>query len=524
MLSKIINNCEENEMKKLLKTLAVCFMAFISCFAFVACDIDIEDPNNPGNGGTLPKSAEECYIKIKNLVSAINPANGYRLDITTGEELSVDYSNSNFEELGLTDEDSIKTLKDDIDTEMESKDCLGKTIIEYNATDKTGYTFVYSYDNIEEYWSSNDEYLYRHLVSQESQADVMPVMRELPNKYKVQVDGEYYNQYLYDFNKELENVYNFIEQDSLENLKTFVLTNFKIQMIKSTPTFTINFSEKDDVVTLNIKVELKDVSSFYNIRNHGAIKLNNVTKIMELTINFNDTEILDITGKETYVGSTSLDIEDYSDNAEALENELAVDMTLSNIYKYVVSEYDGENKPEIVDSEFVYSGYDGEIEKNESLVTLYIDGYYCESDTREMGEVIDKGNIFRHHSGINFYTIIDNVEDITWYIDKECTIPYTSNTYPSYDINLYAKLSEIEVHENMVFSLEATVYTYDENVDYSKYITNLSIDTTTHWFNENGQYSYIYINGEKKDTTNWYDLDSSKINQIISVLKPSTEA
>lgn len=510
-------------MKKLLKTLAVCFMAFISCFAFVACDIDIEDPNNPGNGGTLPKSAEECYVKIKNLASAINPANGYRLDITTGEELSVDYSNSNFEELGLTDEDRIKTLKDDIDTEMESKDCLGKTIIEYNATDKTGYTLYCSDDNITGYKASNDEYLYTSLVSPSSQADVVPVVGDFaPDKYKEQVDGEYYNQYLYDFNKELESFYKLIEQDSLENLKTFVLTNFKIQRIKSTPTFTINFSEKDDVVTLNIKVEVSGVSSYWDYTN--ALQLKNLTEIMELTINFNDTEILDITGKETYVGATSLDVEDYLDNAEALENELAVDVTLNNLYKYVVAEYDGENKPVIVDSEFVHSGYDGELKKIKPEVTLYIDGYRCESSAREMGEVIDKSNMFNHRDGINFYTIIDNMADITWYIDKECTIPYASNTYPSYDINLYAKFSDIEVQENMVFSLEATVYTYDENVDYSKYITNLSIDTTTHWFTENGQYSCIYINGEKKDTTNWYDLDSSKINQVISVLKPSTEA
>lgn len=525
-------------MKKLLKTFVVCFMAFISIFTFVACDIKIEDPNNPGQDeseeSTLPKTAEECFAKIKNLASVINPANGYRLDITSGEELSVDYSNSNFEELGLTDEDSINALKEDIDAEMTSRDYLDKAIIEYNATDKTGYTLYCSDDNITSYDVYNDEYLYISRVSPSSQADVMPISRLLPDKYKLQVDGEYYNQYMYDFNKSLENLYMCLDNDSLDDLQTFVLTKFKLQRITSTPTFTFNFSEKDNIVTLNIKVELKDAFSSLGVAtiSSGLLYLNNITKTMELTIKFNDTEILDIVGKETYIGSTSLDVEDYLDNAEALENELAVDMTLTNLYGYVIADYDGENKPEIVDTEFVPSGNNGELEKSESLVTLYIDGYYCESNYREMGEEMDKSNMFNHHDGVTFYDKIDNMTDITWYIDKECTIPYTRNTYPSYDINLYAKFSDIDLKEGEVLLIEATVYTYDENVDYSKYITNFSFGGgkdlsngqyyPTYWFSANGQYSCVYINGEKKDTTNTYYLDSSKINVIINILKPAS--
>lgn len=93
-------NQKEKYMKKFLKTLAVCFMALISCFTFFACN-ETKNPDTPNNSeqGTTPGGGsnggqtttqinEANYTKMKNLANATDPTNGYKVEIINKDAMN----------------------------------------------------------------------------------------------------------------------------------------------------------------------------------------------------------------------------------------------------------------------------------------------------------------------------------------------------------------------------------------------------------------------------------------------------
>lgn len=548
-------------MKKFLKTLAVCFMALISCFTFFACNEpnNPETPNNPEQStpseGTTPSQTtaqtnEANYTKMKNMVTNVVPENGFKLEITeeNSSSATVDYTGFDYTAMGMT-EDEFNEFKAEMDESMEEEmegSEIFKDVIAYNATDKTGYTLKYEGAKLKEYTVSTANTLYLGSIenneqngsdesdeSDGSESNLMTASEgdgeENPettptytyNKYKFNVDDKYFNQYIYDFNDEIGMMLKTIVQDSINDLETAMTKTFSEMGLTGEPTTTINCTESDGVTTMVITSSLENIPSF----NMGYFELKNFSMVLTMEIKFNATKVLSIDGKNAMSGTMSMDLsemfeEDGDEGAPAVP-VLTINMVMNADTKYVFDEYNDTDKPAITDSEFRGTGAENAVEDRTSNVVLYIDGvnYLCISKT--MNDTFDKANIFNERGDeTNYSEIFTDLENITWYIDKDCTIPYTGTKFTSYDIKLYAKLSDMGLAEGKALYRSLSITSYDEGINYSDYFDKgLQVGSTSEVVVDGTNYTCAYVNGKKFNAGESYTLDATKINQIIFVSK-----
>lgn len=155
------------------------------------------------------------------------------------------------------------------------------------------------------------------------------------------------------------------------------------------------------------------------------------------------------------------------------------------------------------------------------FVEYYVDGHYLfnSSSNYRYGEEVEP---FVTGAGLGLKS------DITWYLDEACTIPFTAETYFSYNFKLYAKgLDVFEEGYGLValdsFQSEdeyqswlATGEVLEED-DYHYYIYSV-----TGLISGIGNYECVYVNGERYDTTNkdQITLASGQLNYIVNIFKP----
>lgn len=536
-------------MKKFLKTLAVCFMALVSCFTFFACNEpnNPDTPNNPEQStpseGTTPSAPttaqinEANYTKMKTLVTDIAPENGFKLEITEegSSSATVDYTDFDYTAMEMTEDEfkEFKAMKDsEMKKEMEDSQ-VTKKIIAYNATDKTGYTLEYEDEELRKYSVSTADTLYLCDITRndsdesdgtmtasedgaESETPTAPTYTY--DKYKYNVDDKYFNQYIYDFNDEIGMMLKTIVQDSISDLETAMSKMFSEMGLTGESTTTINCTESDGVTTMVISSSLGNIPSF-----NMGFELKNFSMVVTMEIKFNATKVLSIDGKTTMSGTMSMDLSEMSEedgDGETPAPVLTINMVINADNKYVFDEYNDTDKPEIVDKDYRGTGHDDEVVDKVAYVTLFIDGIRFKGYSRTMSDTFDKENVLKATEyGENLADVFTNLKNVTWYIDKECTIPYTGTTYTSYDINLYAKLSDMGLAKGKAIYRQFSANSYDESMDYSDYLGSPQIGDTTVVV-DGTNYTCAYVNGEKYNAGESYTLDATKINEIIFVCKP----
>lgn len=539
-------------MKKFLKTLAVCFMALISCFTFFACNEtkNLDTPNNseqgttPGgsttpsggsNGGqTTTQINEANYTKMKNLANATDPTNGYKVEIINKDAMTstVDYTDFNFAAMGFTSNEQIDAFKESMEEEMEGDESVQKIVVAYNSTEKTGYTLDYEDEELKSYSVSTADTLYKCDITRNDAGETMTASEdgaesETPvaptyeyTKYKFNIDNNYFNQYINDFEYECGEMLDGIVQDSLSDLGTKLTENFKMFNVVANPTSTVTCTEADGITTMIVKLEVADIESI-DMTSMMGMELKNVTAIVEYEFKFNSTSLLSVEGKISLNGSVSMNLAEMMSEGETPALILTINMNIEMSTKFVLGEYNETDKPEIVDDEFKGTGADDAVEDRKADVYLYIGDYNYKEISRTMNDDFVKADIFKYneYDETNYAADITNLASLTWYTDKECTVPYTGTKFTSYDMKLYAKLDDITLGEDKAYYVSTSAKSYDADIDYSDYFGRLSImDKTGTVAN---YCSYMYVNGEEYTTGQTYTLDTTKINEIIYIYKPS---
>lgn len=534
-------------MKKFLKMLAVCFMAFISCFTIVACDKAPEDPNTQQgetpSGGTTDQTNEANYNKMKNVASSTTPANGYTMELSMEDSTvsTADYTGFDFSSIGCTTQAQIDAFKEELDEglEEESYTDSSKEVTAYDATTKTGYTLEYQDNELKGYSVSDSTTLYKCSISRmPSGSEEMMTASEdgeeattpstptyVYDKTKYNIDDKYFNQYIYDFNAEFGEMLEEVVNNSLNEFEESLTASLDRFNIKSTPTTTVTCTETDGITTMLIKLEVANIETL-DMSSMMGVQLKNVTAKVEYEFKFNSTKFLGCEGRMIINGTLAMNLAEMmptsEDSGEGSETPattpiLNVNMSISSINKFVLGDYDGTNKPTIEAETFLGTGEENSVEDREADITLHIGDYKYRSISRTMNDNFDKANILKwaDYDTNDYAQLITNLADITWYTDKECTIPYTGTKFTSYDMDLYAKMSDITLGENKAYCVSTNLRTYNSEMDYSDYFYGISI------VDKNGTvpvyYPCIYVNGEQYTSGQTYTLDTTKINQIIYV-------
>ncbi len=88
-------------------------------------------------------------------------------------------------------------------------------------------------------------------------------------------------------------------------------------------------------------------------------------------------------------------------------------------------------------------------------------------------------------------------EDMQWYLDPECTIPFTEETWPCYSFDLYTSVDSINEDYALVGH-----YNFSDDEEYQESLNDEYFDYYYDIFEVSGErnfvsYSYAYLNGER---------------------------
>lgn len=526
----------KEKFKKLLKMFAICCMALVSCFSIFACGETPDDPETEqgsGSGQETPEgvagtpvteaTAVEKFNQLKSVKDSMTPNNGYTYTDEGKTKMEVTPNWDSFERskvtqvygenVSLADDAIFNTFKNSIDISLSSMngDYSSKEMISYNSTTKNGYHL----DESQGYRSYEISDIANNMLydySSDSYVDSDGNSHTSENKYKYRIDQNYYNQFTYDFYDVMEYSVGEVLKDTLDDTESYLRNGFEAMGL----TFGDNdlgftFEEKNGLSTLVIYANVTDRT----IAMFGE-SLTDADFTMSLVFKFESNMLKELSTVMDLDATMSMPVgKDASNNDVNLSIAFAMDntkkFTFSNTYDvehaplYNASEFEGSNSIYDDDSEEMVTV----VENNESKVKIHIGNYtYSSSFYFKMGDTLDFGNPGFVGNGLN---------GITWYTDKACTQAFTGNM-PSYDINLYAKYSDVlaKLDSDHVFVLKMYADIYVEGVDYEAYQeSRISVVEKTGTIDPES-YTCAYVNGTKVNAGESYTLTSG-LNKIIYV-------
>lgn len=281
----------------------------------------------------------------------------------------------------------------------------------------------------------------------------------------------------------IENIEDFV--DSLKD--DFVYNNdFSKDEVESN----LSFSLEDDVYSLSVKMNWKEETSLTSSQGDNFSS--------EYVFTFKPDKYMEY--YSIYNEETTNYREICSDNDNSGVIPLISSWTFIMDW-HVSMEYEQEGCPTIVE-DVTYE----DIGNYQISIGYYIDGKYFSHIIPKWGTEVMQLDLAGADQWFK--------EDMQWYIDPECTIPFTAETWPCYSMALYTDLDSI----NDDYALVGYYYFVDDE-DYQNCINNDSFDYRYYIYEVSGNndfssYSYAYLNGERIEKDDPITFISGQINYI----------
>lgn len=291
---------------------------------------------------------------------------------------------------------------------------------------------------------------------------------------------------------EFENLEQFV--DALKN--NFVLAN-GLDFSKDEVESDLSFVLEDDVYSLSVKLNWEEENSLASSEGDNCASEYIFSfvpnKYMEYNLIYNENAI----HNEVICPN--------NDNSGVIP--LIANRTF-NLNWHASMDYEEEGCPTIAED----VTYEDE-GKYQIWINYYIDGHYFfdSNISHEWGTEVTHGNLV----GADEYF----KADMQWYLDPECTIPFTAETWPCYSFNLYTNLDSLNDDYALVghFNFEDEVEYRDciasDLFDYRYSILKVSGDNKF----DNISYAYAYLNGERIEKDEPLTFISSQTNYLAII-------
>lgn len=340
-------------------------------------------------------------------------------------------------------------------------------------------------------------------------------------------DGtSYSNNYLY--TSEGDNYYSY----SINELERYTIGKDYYKEIFSYYVYSldeIDLSEKRNSVSLFIdylKMYYQEEYESIDVTVFSDIEQEDNSYIFMITLDFIDSDGNELYG---YSSSSGKEIIKYSFNDDYLKvsynteikyefnqkiydsddsGQIAIQISQGGSTNYLfLTEYNNENCPTINNKDdFEDKGY-------VSIdVEYYIDGHYVFNS-------LSNPNYKEEVSQLSIYGYTDCFKnDMVWYLDPECTIPFNDDTWPCYSLNLYTTLDSL--NDNYYFVAHTSFYEgeYEEAVEQNElyyYYDIMKNDEASEFID----FIYAYFNDKKIYSKDEIVFEEGKINYLILILE-----
>lgn len=353
--------------------------------------------------------------KINYLTNIDNYTKGFTA-IVTGEGKSdvtilddkSDYGNYNADGNQWTSESEKEEFKNAILDEYKSYSNYTsnyKNKIAFNLENKEGF-FVVNNNY------SGEEYGYSYLYTKENNDYCFYDINELE---KYTTGEEYYKEVFSNYIDSIQEI-DYIEGNT--NLSLFI--NYLKQ----------SYQEYYENVDVLVSADMNKEDNYYIL----TITIN----IIDEETGVNANEIINFTFNDEYLNVDYETDYKYEQNYKICDKDDSGYFLIQNQYTYkntyqFLMEYDDNDCPNIDDTIEKFN-YEGNVYIN---VQYNIEGHYVFNSSKDV----------QYNSEVTQLSFSGSTEcfkdDMVWYLDEECTIPFNETTWPSYSFNLYTTLDSL---------------------------------------------------------------------------------
>lgn len=515
---------EGKNMKKILKRIAVCFLACCTCFAFVGCGGN--NNNTPGSDDdkTPTKTETEQFTELKTAIAKVDGVDDFNDSWTFVDTFSVtancDVDSITFKgNIDATTQAGIKAMY----ASMFNTTMVEKSITSFDKSTNLGYKATYSSGSL--LALNNDELSEFELV--EKDEDNYIVYRyshnfedESYNTYEAySADANYLKNYLPEILDELEDLVEFFDCETLEDFKASMVEFAKeegdvvSEIGDIVPTISMKYSEKDGVSTVDVEIKYENVT----LEVYDGVETQGLNVKADVVIDYDSTGILGVSVGVNISGEMEMPLAEIGEDVS-----MSLTFTTGIVQSYEIKKsYDAESRPAF-DNDKIQKNLFELSDNVETEVQFYVNGMPYMKVSVPYGLEIDSEEIQGQFEHLKYSLKDEESEDedeieIEWYVDAECTQKFTG-TIPSNHISLYTKVTIPETKAIVV-----RVYT-DDFADVETNIGNILKNETIQIVNksyeleEEDYISAIYVNGEEKTKgTSVTLLGDGKVNVIVYV-------
>lgn len=277
-------------------------------------------------------------------------------------------------------------------------------------------------------------------------------------------------------------------EEELDEFETNITVKAKAKKSKGNYVLTVN---------LNVEIILSD-----ELKALTQIEEMETEYIVTFTFNKNYVKEMSATGKETYEQRFPINETEDSGYVTVISTANSKDVSKFS------NEYDATDCPALSDSQATYRGG--------MPIDIYfnVNGYYVSNAyaTVYCGEEV--GNLKPTHLKSEFK---DNTQ---WYLDEECTIPFTQTKWSSFSDNIYLYTNSESITDGYVFVGATTLdeSSYDSAVEsgslsydyYNYYVLKLNGMTASNC-------KYAYVNGTKVESGEEIVFVDGQTNYLIYI-------
>lgn len=488
-------------MKRILKRIAVCSLAFLTCFAFVGCGKS--DPDKNGKPESEPKiNQEQQFSNMKSAVARVDSvedfSDGWTIEETDISSNSFIVDEAGFNPTGETwTEETKKVFLETTKNNFKSGTEERKTVFAFNKGANTGYKVRLEKEGTTEKIQNfeiveNADGSYKIYRVDQSSGEIGY------DKMVFNADANYTKNYGTELLEKLKDLIEYFDHETFAEFKTAMENMFGSQMeeLGAVPTTSLEFTENEGVTTMSFTLTI-----VCDLVDMDGVQLTNVDATLAFVVDFNEDGIVSFSENTSTRGMMVVPVD--------ATNTINIQMnSTSNVQTKIKKSYDGTKCPQLTD-DFDKGSF---VDKGNvvSEVNFIVNGMLIESINKRYGTVFSGG-----YEGYEYSTYFEGVE---WFLDAECTQKF-EGAYPSNDINLYANLT---LPEGKVFAYEIYVSNYSsiaENLE--KYVKGSRVKIVDAEYactnGDSGVYSKIYINGVEKSFGETVSLNITGVNFIVYV-------
>lgn len=472
-----------------------------TCCTFVAC----------GNkGDDTEQNAEANYTILKtsvnNMADMAQYTEGFTMISNEKSKMEISLDESKFNPTGMTEEEKA-TFIEMYNTSIGSMNgtSADRYVLSYDKVNNKGYSvkqdITYGTQGEENattssFWLYEDEgsdyNLYTYSYDEGLETSY------IKNKYVV--DGEYYNNYLKELNEFVDDIKERISAESFEELKAELVESAQTEVGNINFDVDVKVGEKDGEYSLNICI-----SATAQNFDMGIALVDSVEVKMEVGITYTKDYFKTAKTGFSMVGimTQTFAEEDGIGFVGSLTNNVVMsmeeDLNFSNSYN---SKFEPQfNDTDMKKEDFVDAG------QLPVHMRYFVNGYQVKYCYYSMGDKVVAPEI---------EGIVD-AENIKWYLDPECTVEFTAETYPSYDLDLYANVT---LAQDKVFVVSGSYDTYLE-FDEEEFLSYHIVHIESKYFGvvDSELYECAYVNGTLVEAGEQITLQDGILNIVVYISK-----